>query len=197
MGAASVVLVLLWLTMMAALTGGAGVSFGIAAAGFAPGRSWSIAGGAMGGLLVGGVVKLLGLDAFSLLLGHSPGEIAGAAEGALLGGAVGLGAWLGARRAGAGWLERGVAAAFAGGVAGVLIPLFGGRLMGGSLASLAQNFPDSRLRLDPIGGPFGENGFGPISQIVTGGLEGMVFAGCIVGAMALADRSLSGATGTR
>ncbi|MEA3046328.1 MAG: hypothetical protein QOJ53_660, partial [Sphingomonadales bacterium] len=66
----------------------------------------------------------------------------------------------------------------------------GGRLMGGSLDLLARSFPDSRLRLDQIGGLFGENGFGPVSQIVTGGMEGALFGGCIVGAMILARRSL-------
>ena len=197
MGAGSVVLVLLWLTMMAALTGGAGVSFGIAASQVARGRHWSIAGGAVGGLLVGGIVKLLGLDAFSLLLGKSPGDVTGAAEGALLGGAVGLGAWLGGRGAGARCLQRSATAAFAGGVAGMLIAALGGRLMGGSLASLARSFPDSRLRLDQIGGLLGESGFGPVSAIVTGGLEGMLFAGCIVGAMALAGRSLDGSARSR
>ena len=194
MGAASVVLVLLWLTMAAALMGGAGVSFGIAASGFAPGRPWgSIVGGALGGLVVGGVVKLLGLDAFNLLLGRAPGDITGAAEGVVLGGAVGLGTWLGSRGAGPLPLRRSVAlAAFVGGAAGVLIPLLGGRLMGGSLDLLARHFPDSRLRLDQVGGLFGESGFGPISQIVTGGMEGALFGGCIVGAMIIARRSLSG-----
>ncbi len=192
-GAASTVLVLLWLTMMAALTGGAGVSFGIAVAGFAPGRYWSVAGGAAGGLIVGGLVKLLGLDAFNLLLGRSPGNITGALEGALLGGAIGLGAALGGRGAGTSWLRRAVTAGIAGGVAGVLIPLLGGRLMGGSLVLLARSFPDSRLQLDRIGSLVGEDDFGPVSQIVTGALEGMLFAACIVGAMALGWRRLSGA----
>ena len=175
MGAASVVLVLLWLTMAAALMGGAGVSFGIAASEFARGRPWSsIVGGGLGGLVVGGVVKLLGLDAFNLLLGRSPGDITGAAEGALLGGAVGLGAWLACRGARPLSLRRSVAVAgLAGGGAGILIPLLGGRLMGGSLDLLARQFPDSRLRMDQIGALFGETGFGPISQIVTGGAEGM------------------------
>jgi DNA-binding winged helix-turn-helix (wHTH) protein len=193
MGAASVLLVLLWLTIAAALMGGAGVSFGIAASGFAAGRPWAvIIGGALGGLAVGGVVKLLGLDAFNLLFGQSPGDITGAAEGALLGGAVGLGAWLGSRGAGPRSLRRSVAAAsLAGGGAGILIPLLGGRLMGGSLDLLARAFPDSRLRLDRIGGLFGEDGFGPVSQVVTGGLEGVLFGGCIVGATILARRSLS------
>jgi len=189
MGAASVLLVLLWLTIAAALMGGAGVSFGIAAADFLPARYWRILGGALGGLAVGGAVKLLGLDAFNLLLGRSPGGITGAGEGALLGGAVGLGAWLASRLS----VRRGVAVAAAiGGAAGILIPLLGGRLMGGSLDLLARTFPDSSLRLDPIGRLFGEAGFGPVSQIVTGGLEGMLFGGCIAGAMIVARRSLSG-----
>ena len=191
MGAVSVLLVLLWLTMAAALTGGAGVSFGIAAAGLARSRAWSVAGGAAGGLAVGGVVKLLGIDAFNLLLGRSPGDVTGAPEGALLGGAVGLGAWLAGRGGSAGSLRRGVAvAALAGGAAGVLIPLVGGRMMGGSLDLLARAFPESRLRLDPIGALFGESGFGPVTQAVTGGLEGALFGGCVVGAMILARRSI-------
>jgi DNA-binding winged helix-turn-helix (wHTH) protein len=193
MGAASVLLVLLWLTVAAALMGGAGVGFGIAAAGFSPGPLWSIAGGALGGLAVGGAVKLLGLDAFNLLLGRSPGDITGAAEGALLGGAVGFGAWLGSRGGPARSLRRGIAAAaLAGAAAGILIPLLGGRLMGGSLDLLARSFPDSRLRLDEIGRLFGETGFGPVSQIVTGGLEGLLFGGGVVGAMIVARRSLEG-----
>jgi DNA-binding winged helix-turn-helix (wHTH) protein len=193
MGAVSVVLVLFWLTIAAALMGGAGVSFGIAAAGLGRIRAspWIIAGGAAGGLVVGGVVKLLGLDAFHLLLGRSPGDITGGAEGALLGGAVGLGAWLASRSRS---LRRGMtAAALAGAAAGMLIPALGGRLMGGSLDLLARGLPGSRLRFDPVGGLVGETGFGPISQIVTGGLEGALFGGCIVGAMIAARRSLGAA----
>lgn len=190
MGAASVLLVLLWLTLAAALMGGAGVSFGIAASGFAPDRRWSIVGGAVGGLAVGGVVKLLGLDAFNLLLGRSPGDITGGTEGVLLGAAVGAGAWLASRGAGVRSLRRSIAlAALAGAAAGVVIPLLGGRLLGGSLDLLAASFPGSRLRLDQIGGLFGENGFGPVSQVVTGALEGALFGGAIVGAMILARRS--------
>ncbi len=190
-GAVSVLLVLLCVTIVMALLGGAGVSFGIAAAGFAIGRRWSIAGGAAGGLVVGAAVKLLGLDAFNLLFGQSPGNITGAPEGALLGGAVGLGTWLASRRPGPPSLRRGVAvAALAGCIAGVLIPLLGGRLMAGSLDLLAHHFPGSRLQLGQIGALLGEAGFGPVSQVVTGGLEGALFGGCIVGAMILARRHM-------
>ncbi|RYD52481.1 MAG: transcriptional regulator [Sphingomonadales bacterium] len=188
-GAVSVLLVLICLTVLVALMGGAGVAFGIAAAQLLSGKQWqwSVLGGAAGGMIVGAIVKLLGLDAFNLLLGHAPGAFAGGLEGALLGGAVGLGGWLAHRRPAS--LRRRVAiAAAAGGVVGALVPLAGGRLMAGSLDSLARSFPDSRLRLDHVGSWFGESGFGLVSQSVTGCLEGALFSGCVVGAMILALR---------
>ncbi len=182
-GAVSVLLVVVFLSIVVALSGAAGVSFGVAAAQLAPGRGWqwSVAGGAIGGLIVGAFVKLLGLDTFNLLVGQAPGDITGGAEGALLGAAVGLGAWLpGATSS----LRRSVAiAALAGGGAGLGIALLGGRLMGGSLALLASHFPQSRLRLDQVGSLLGESGFGPVTQAVTGALEGAMFSAGIVGAM--------------
>ncbi|HYG29331.1 MAG TPA: transcriptional regulator [Allosphingosinicella sp.] len=188
-GAASVLLVLLWLTVAAALMGGAGVSFGIAASRFLAAPGWSVAGGALGGMAVGGAVKLLGLDAFNLLVGRAPGDITGAAEGAALGAAVGFGAWLAYRRPQT-VRRAAAAAALAGAGAGAAIPLAGGRLMGGSLDLLARSFPGSRLRLDPLGALVGEGGFGPLSQAITGALEGALFAACIVAAMLLARQSL-------
>lgn len=193
-GAASVLLVLVSISVALGLIAGAGVGFGIAAAGFAPGRRWlwSIAGGAGGGLLTGAFGKLIGLDAFNLLFGQSPGAITGAPEGALIGGAVGFGAWLATR-----WPDRPrLTPSFAAGglataVAGLIVPLLGGRLMGGSLDLLARGFPTSRLSLDQIGAVFGETGFGPISQVVTGGIEGLLFGGCVVGAMMLARKAMA------
>lgn len=141
LGAVSVLLVLVCVTILVGLIGGAGVGFGIAAAGFAAGRSWPwvAVGGAAGGMVVGAFVKLLGLDAFNLLFGQSPGDITGAAEGALLGGAVGCGAWLGCRGSRPLSFRDGIAAAgLAGATAGIVIPLLCGRLMGSSLDLLAR-----------------------------------------------------------
>ena len=186
-GAVSVLLVLVCVTVLMALIGGAGVGFGIAILGHGRPAYWKVFGGAFGGLIVGAITKLLGIDAFNLLLGRSPGDITGAGEGLLLGPAVGIGAWLASRING---MRRSSAIAAAiGGATGVLIALSGGRLMGGSLALLSEQFPDSRLRLDQLSALFGEDRFGPVSQIVTGGLEGALFAGCVVGTMILARRS--------
>jgi hypothetical protein len=78
-----------------------------------------------------------------------------------------------------------------GGVAGLLIPLLGGRTMGGSLDLLAQGFPGSRLRLDQLGALFGETGFGPVSQAATGAAEGALFSVGLVGAMLIARKSIT------
>jgi hypothetical protein len=183
--------VLICLTVLAGLIGGAGVSGGIALTGRARGGHWwwLTLGGAAGGLVIGAIARLIGLDGFNFLLGRSPTDITGGAEGLLLGSAVGLGSWL-ACRAGARSLDRAYdPAALLGAAAGALIPLFGGRMMGGSLDSLAGQFPGSRLRLDQIGQVFGESGFGPLSQSVTGAIEGALFAAGIAGAMLLAQRT--------
>ncbi|AQA00399.1 hypothetical protein BWQ93_19520 [Sphingopyxis sp. QXT-31] len=192
-GGLSILLVLIAMTVALALLGGAGVAFGIAAAGFAPTHrgAWTVAGGAFGGLIVGALVKLVGLDAFAMLFGRSPGDITGAPEGALLGAAVGVGAWL-ADRAPALSLRRSIGLpALAGALGGLAIALSGGRLLGGSLALLAQAFPTARPHLDPIGGLFGESGIGPVSQIATAALEGALFAGCLVAALVFARRRLA------
>ncbi|MGE5561924.1 MAG: winged helix-turn-helix domain-containing protein [Bacillota bacterium] len=195
MGTMSVMIVILCLSILVALIGAAGVSFGIAAAMLAdrPRLPWTVLGGAAGGMIVGAVVKLLGLDAFNLLFGRSPAGITGAGEGLLLGAGVGLGVWLAARNRDRAPLRRSMAAAGAtGAIAGVLVIIAGGRLMLGSLALLAQTFPESRLRIERIGSLFGESGLGPTTRIVTGGLEAALFAACIAGAMIAARRNLSG-----
>ena len=184
MGAASVVLVLLCITILVALLGGAGVATGLALT--RRNGAWVIVGGAAGGLIVGATVKLLGLDAFSLLVGQSPGEITGALEGLLIGAGTGLGAWFSRRTASV--RRSGLQAAVCGGLAGLAVTLAGGRLMLGSLDLLARQVPGSRLRLDHISRLFGEASFGPVTRTFTSVLEGALFAAGVVSAMALAER---------
>jgi DNA-binding winged helix-turn-helix (wHTH) protein len=191
-GGSSVLLVLLAITIIVATVGAAGVSFGIAAAGGLSrdlGR-WSVAGGAAGGLAVGAFVELIGLDAFRLLFGRGPADMTGAIEGLILGGAVGSGMWLAASGAEQLSLRSKILlAALVGACAGIAIAVFGGHLLGGSLDLLAQSFPDSRLGLERLGALVGEQGFGRLAHVLTAAIEGALFAGCIVGAMLVADRN--------
>lgn len=190
-GAVSVLLVLLCLTIFVALVGGVGVSLGIAMSARFQGRYMPIAGGALGGLAVGAIVKFLGLDAFTLLIGRSPGDITGPLEGVVIGGAAGM-AYAIAAVLGEGprW-QRILVAILLGAAGGVLVTILGGHMMGGSLAELSHQFPDSRLRIDRIGAWFGESAFGRTSQLVTSALEGGLFVAGVVTAMRLARRSIA------
>jgi len=180
------VLVLVALATLLALIGAAGVVGGIAAARLVA-RNFTFAGlmgGAVGGLLVGAFGKLIGHDAFLLLFGQAPGDITGALEGLLLGAAVGLADDLTRRFAADGSIQRNVLLAAAiGALAGLLIAMTGGQLLGGSLALLAKSFPDARLHLDPLGALLG-----PFAAGVTNALEGAWSSLCLVGALMLARR---------
>ena len=188
MGATTLLVVLMALTAVLGLLGGAGVGFGVAAVGFVPSAKWQwpVFGGMMGGIVVGALAKMIGLDTLNLLFGHAPGDMTGSREGSLLGAVVGLAAWWTRDTA---RVARSLAiGALAGAIAGALIPLLGGYLLGGSLAQLAEQFPDSRLHLNAIGAALGERGFGPRSQVVTGAIEGLTFGGAMVGALVYARR---------
>lgn len=190
-GAASIVLVLLILTILAGLVSGAGIGFAIAAAQRISAPDWlkTIAGGAAGGFIVGAAVKLISLDTFTLLFGGAPNDMTGAGEGLLLGGAVGASIYLAGK-----WrsLRAGVAlGAGIGAAAGLIIHVSGGRLMAGSLDLLAHSFTSSRLSMDQIGVMFGEGSFGPVTQAVMVATEGALFCACMASAMTLARRNLA------
>ena len=201
LGTASLLAVLLGLNVLVGLVGGAGVSAGIAAVRLVSDRDrrWSVLGAAGGGLVVGAAAKLLGVDAFTLLFGTAPVGMTGGLEGAALGAALVLGARLG-ERVGSPTPWRTVAGAgLAGAVCGALIPLAGGRLMGGSLVLLTQAFAGSQLRLDALGRFFGEARFGPVTEVILSGVEGLLFCSCVAAALLGATRAFiaSGPTADR
>lgn len=190
----SVVIVMAALTVLFSIIGSAGICLGLAAvAQRRAGWAGYMAGGSVGGMVIGGSVKLLGLDAFSLLYGSAPATMTGGMEGVVIGAAVGLGLWF-ARDTGP---VRLWPAALIGLVIGVAIPALGGKLLGGSLFAVAQMFPQSQFRPDEIGALVGENGFGPVSAMASGALESLLFVGGVVWAMALARRQMDRRGGPR
>jgi DNA-binding winged helix-turn-helix (wHTH) protein len=185
MGALSALLVLAALATLLALVGAAGVVGGIAVARLVA-HNFTFAGlvgGAGGGLLVGAFGKLIGNDALLLLFGHAPGDITGPLEGLMLGAGVGLADDLDRRFAADKGIQRSLPQAAAiGALAGLLIAVTGGQLLGGSLMLLAETYPDARLHLDPLAI------LGPVATSVTSALEAAWFSLCVVGAMTLARR---------
>lgn len=189
LGATSILLVMLALNVLVGLAAGLGVGTGIVAFARLQVDKWQVStfGGMVGGLLTGGIIKLLGLDAFSLLFGRSPESMTGPAEGALLGAALGFAAWIAKDRA-LSVKKSAIIGGVAGAGAGFLTPLLGGHLLGGSLNLLTKEFPDARFRLDSIGTVMGENGFGRLSELTTTTIEGGLFGLGVAGALAIASR---------
>lgn len=180
-GALSLVLVLVGVSILAALVSGIGIAGAIAIAERTRVRRVSIlsASAALGGALVGGFARLLGIDSLRLLAGSAPERIAGAGEGLVAGAAVGLAYWLATRRAGtAGPLLRTVAGAGLGAVAGLVIVLAGGTLMAGSLASLVSGFPGASLDMFWA--------INPALLAGAGAFEGALFTALVAAGMAAA-----------
>jgi len=190
MGTVSILAVLLSVNILVGSVGGFGVSLGLGAVGLVTHRHslWGIVGAAFGGLVVGGMTKILGMDAFTLFFGTAPTGITGGMEGALLGASLALGAWLGGGFNAASPWHPVVGAGISCAAAGALIPIIGGHLMGGSLELLARSFSGSQLQLDALGRFFGEVHFSNSTQVVLGSIEGLLFGSCVVTAIILVHR---------
>lgn len=189
LGTLSVLLVMMALTTLVGMAGAFGVGVGMASARLA-GRSggWTLAGAAAGGLLVGGMARLLGSDAFTLLVGRAPATLTGGLEGAVVGLAVAAGLLLGGGvDRPRGWRPACWAAGTTG-LAGALVPLGGGSMMGSSLAGVAAAFDGSRLDMASLGRLVGDPQFGVLAPVALGALEGAVFGASVATALLLTSR---------
>ncbi|MWV27045.1 winged helix-turn-helix domain-containing protein [Aurantiacibacter rhizosphaerae] len=174
----AVFLTVLSLCLAVGILGGAGVGIGMALLTGARGvRAFTlVAGGGAGGLVVGALGRLLGLDLFRVLAGVGIGPVTGLLEGAIVGMLAGGGCALVMRygpRIGA------ILAGLVGAIGGAVLALAGGRLMAGSLLLLDRSLEGSRLQLDRMGTLLGEGEFGTVSLILSAGLEAAVFVTCV------------------
>lgn len=194
-GAISTLLVVAALCACVGLLAGLGVGGGLAAARLFPGPPIlrHVAGGALGGFLVGTVTKLIGADALTLLFGVGLQGMTGGGEGLVLGSAAGLSFHLAreAHSTRAAVISLGIAV-MAGLGAGLSIHALGGKLMAGSLALLLETAVASRLDLAALGSLTGEAGFGPVSRMVTTACEAALFTGLIAICVRLLRRSNEG-----
>lgn len=184
-GTLSTLLVLVAINVMVGLAGATGIVGGWTAAMLLPSgstrsrRTMAVLGAMAGGLFTGGLVSMLGMDAFNLFLGHAPESMTGGMEGAILGATLSLGMILGAdsgKRFGLP-LRRSapIGAGLLCGVAGMGIPLLGGHLMGGSLVSLAASFDAARVQMEPLLRLVGGLSTELVPQSILAGAEGLIF----------------------
>ncbi|WP_168194135.1 transcriptional regulator [Altererythrobacter sp. TH136] len=189
MGTASTLLVLVSMNLLLGLAGGGAVGLGVSLMRRGGDAVWRAAlGGTAGGLLVGAVAHMIGTDLFELLFGRSPGAVTGAAEGAVMGLAVGVSF---ATAMGLGYERQVLGAAtglLSGAIAGVALVATGGKLMAGSLAELAQQFPDSRLGMGRAGAMLASAGEPQWMIALATVIEGALFAGGVVGALLVVRR---------
>ncbi len=169
------------------------VSFGMVAAAhvtYRHSRWWSALGGAAGGALIGGSTKLLGVDTVKALFGQSPAGITGAFEGAVIGLGVSAGATLvaGLFTRARPW-QRIVCASLGAMCGGLLLTVIGGNLFSASLEIVGRMFANSQISMDPLASFFGEGHFGQTTQIVLGGLEGLLFGAGVASGIEIASRT--------
>jgi hypothetical protein len=173
--------------------GAAGVGAGLAAAEalFRSRRGPAlVAGGALGGGLVGAGAHLLALWTIQSLFGRDLSPTAGGFEGLALGGAAGLGYALttpraeGGMAAPRGWararaaLGTGLACA----AAAALLAATGSYLGAMSLDFVARAFPGSQVGIEPLSRLLGESAPGLVTRVVISGGEGLLFgAGLALG----------------
>ena len=139
-------------------------------------------GGALGGGGVGLVTQWLARWTLAALVGVYV-EIGGGLEGLLIGGGAGLGyGWATTRGDGGLAAPRGgrrvrVAAwtALGCGAAALMLTAAGRPLAGGSIHAIAQASRGSQAMLTPLGWLVGESDFGPISGVIIGTGEGILF----------------------
>lgn len=125
--------------------------------------------------MAGALGSTLGRDGIGLLTGEALGRVTGIYEGLVLGAAAGLAGWLVLRDEASSAPRLASVAMALGLVAGLLIDVGGGRLLGGSLYALQQSLGDTQLRLESIGALFGESTFGPTAHLATAISEGAAF----------------------
>lgn len=133
--------------------------------------------------MVGGLVKLLASDAFTLLVGRAPARITGGLEGVAIGLALAAGLLLGGDVSEARAHRPVVHAALATGLVGGVLPLLGGSLMASRLARVAATFDQSRPDLSVLALLTGLTELGLTAQVALGGLDGAIFGASVARAM--------------
>jgi hypothetical protein len=179
------VVALVVLGAFAGFTGAAGVAAGIVSAeALARSRRGPaiVAGGAIGGLLIGAAVQVVAGWTLADLFGLHV-RVGGAVEGLCLGAAIGAGYAATTRRREGGiarpigaarWRVAAVVAT-CGAATAMALSAMGSPMVGGAIHAVAQVSAGSHVQFTPLGRWLGEPAFGPLTQRLVAGFEGALF----------------------
>ena len=161
---------------------GLGISLGMStvqAIGYRHSPYWPILGATLGGMLIGGLAHLIGVDTFLALFGQRLPGVAGAYEGGVIGLGLSVGRYFGlTRENSAGWFTH-LLPAIGAMLAAVLLTLIQGNLFSASIEAIAHSFAQSQIRLETLSVLFGEAHFGQVSRLILGAVEGFLFGGLL------------------
>ncbi len=185
-------LVLISLGALATFFAGLGISTGIVFMRHITYRHslwWTVMGGTLGGLFIGSVINLIGVDILRALFGQELIDITGAFEGAVLGFCLSLGFTLAEFFYPEKHLIRTFIVALFTTLGAITLSLFEGNLFSGSIAAITRSFANAEINLEPLASLLGERQFGLLSRIVLSSMEGFLFGGLFMVGMYLFDNT--------
>ncbi len=176
-------LVLISLGALATFFAGLGISSGIVLMRHVTYRHsqwWTVVGGTLGGMLIGGIVNLIGVDILRALFGQELIDITGALEGAILGFCLSLGMTIAEQLYPQKILPKVITAAFAATLGAITLSLFKGNLFSGSIAAITRSFANAEIKFEPLASLIGEGHFGLLSKLILSSIEGFFFGGLLM-----------------
>jgi DNA-binding winged helix-turn-helix (wHTH) protein len=185
-------LVLISLGMIAGLLAGLGVSSGtviVSEIAYRHSRYWIVAGGALGGAIIGGVVYFFGHGLFTTLFGKPIPGMAGALEGLVLGAGLGFGRVLFKTDSAGFQIKRVWGAALGGMVSALMLFFLQRNLISGSIVMITSAFAEPQIHLKPLALLFGETGPAILFYAGLSALEGFWFGSLLSAGMELAGAS--------
>ncbi len=175
-------LALVSLGALASFLGGLGISSGLVIMrhiSYRHSKWWTVVGGTLGGLIIGALVNIIGIDILKVLFGQQLIKITGAFEAAVLGFWLSLAFVFAEQKIRKKSLKI-LIVAIGTTIGAIMLTFFKGNLFSGSIAAISKSFSNAQINLNALSSLFGEVDFGFLSRLILGSLEGFLFGGLMM-----------------
>ncbi len=179
---------LISLAGFASFFGGLGIATGLVLMRYVTYRHsqwWIVIGGTVGGLMMGALINVIGMDILRTLFGQQLIKITGAFEASILGFCISLGVVIAERFFTRAKVAKIIVVAVTAMIGAISLSLLQGNLFSGSIAAITRSFANAQINLSALTTLFGEGHFGLISRMILGSLEGFLFGGFFMAGLVL------------